>query len=72
MTPHEPIRFTIVIPTYNREQFILATLETVFKQKYQNYEIIVVDNCSTDNTEAVFKTAGSGRKDQLHKARPQL
>lgn len=55
MTPHEPIRFTIVIPTYNREQFILATLESVFKQKYQNYEIIVVDNCSTDNTEAVLK-----------------
>lgn len=42
--------FSIVIPTYNRAGFILNTLDTVFSQKYTNYEVIVVDNCSTDNT----------------------
>ncbi|MDB5274330.1 MAG: hypothetical protein JWO58_2697 [Chitinophagaceae bacterium] len=42
--------FTIVIPTYNRAGLILNTLETVFSQSFQDYEVIVVDNCSTDNT----------------------
>jgi len=42
--------FSIVIPTYNRASLILDTLETVFQQSYSNYEVIVVDNASTDHT----------------------
>tara|TARA_R110000868_G_scaffold64629_14_gene194160 strand:+ start:679 stop:1608 length:930 start_codon:yes stop_codon:yes gene_type:complete len=42
--------FSIVIPTYNRASLIFETLESVFQQTYTNYEIIVVDNASTDNT----------------------
>jgi glycosyltransferase involved in cell wall biosynthesis len=51
---HDPF-FSVVIPTYNREGLILKTLNTVFSQTYQNYEIIVVDDCSTDNTEQILK-----------------
>ena len=47
--------FTIVISTYNREDLILETLETVFNQNYTNYEVIVVDNASTDNSVVVLK-----------------
>ena len=46
---------TIVIPTYNRENLILETLETVWEQTYKNYEIIVVDNASEDNTVKILK-----------------
>jgi glycosyltransferase involved in cell wall biosynthesis len=46
--------FSIVIPTYNRAAFIGTTLESVFRQTYSNYEVIVVDNCSTDDTEQVL------------------
>ena len=46
--------FSIVIPTYNRVSFIRATLDSVFSQTYPHYEVIVVDNCSTDNTEEVL------------------
>lgn len=46
--------FTVVIPTYNREQFIGDTLESVFGQTYPHYEVIVIDNCSTDNTQEVL------------------
>jgi glycosyltransferase involved in cell wall biosynthesis len=42
--------FSIVIPTYNREDLIFETLETVFNQSLQNFEIIVVDNASTDDS----------------------
>lgn len=47
--------FSVVIPTYNRGAFIGATLESVFSQTYPHYEIIVVDNCSTDNTDEVLE-----------------
>jgi glycosyltransferase involved in cell wall biosynthesis len=54
--------FSVVIPTYNRAAFIEATLESVFSQTYPHYEIIVVDNCSTDNTDEVLEPyVGSGR-----------
>jgi glycosyltransferase involved in cell wall biosynthesis len=47
--------FSVVIPTYNRAAFIGATLESVLSQTYRHYEIIVVDNCSTDNTDEVLQ-----------------
>jgi glycosyltransferase involved in cell wall biosynthesis len=51
----ESILFTVVIPTYNRGKLIIDTLETVLNQSYRNFEIIVVDNYSTDNTDEVLQ-----------------
>jgi len=42
--------FSIIIPTYNRANLILKTIESVRSQTFKDYEIIVVDNCSTDRT----------------------
>lgn len=47
--------FSIVIPTYNRANLIIETLESVFQQEYNNYEILVVDNASTDHTLELLK-----------------
>lgn len=41
---------SIVTPTYNSEAFILQTIESVQRQTYKNWEMIIVDDCSTDNT----------------------
>jgi len=51
---HFPV-FSVVIPTYNRAGFILRTLESVWRQTYPHFEIIVVDNCSTDNTATLLE-----------------
>jgi glycosyltransferase involved in cell wall biosynthesis len=46
--------FSVVIPTYNRAKLLPKTLATVLAQTYPAHEILVVDNCSTDNTEEVL------------------
>jgi glycosyltransferase involved in cell wall biosynthesis len=54
--------FTVLIPTHNRGTLILKTLETVFAQTYRSYEIIVVDDASTDDTEKILQSyVKSGR-----------
>ncbi len=50
---HEPL-FSVIIPTHNRADLILKTLNSVLSQTYQGFEIIVIDDASTDNTEAVL------------------
>jgi len=46
---------SIIIPTYNRAHLISETLDSIFAQTYTNWECIVVDDRSTDNTEEVLK-----------------
>ena len=49
------ISFSIVVPTYNRAHLISATIESILSQGYRNFEIIIVDDGSTDNTEEVIQ-----------------
>lgn len=47
-------RVSLVIPTYNRGPYIRETLESVLNQTFADYEVIVVDDGSTDGTEEVL------------------
>lgn len=47
--------FTVVIPTYNRADLLPFSIQSVLKQTCQSFEIIVVDNFSSDNTSEVMK-----------------
>jgi len=53
--------FTVIIPTKDRAEYLYHTLRTCSNQEYENLEIIVSDDGSTDNTEAV--TLEAARKD---------
>ncbi|WP_105618950.1 glycosyltransferase family 2 protein [Vallitalea okinawensis] len=44
---------SIITPTYNCGKFISETIESVLNQSYQNWEMIILDDCSTDNTKEV-------------------
>ena len=45
------ILFTVIIPSYNRADFIAKTIQSVLNQTCSNFELIIVDDGSTDSTE---------------------
>ncbi len=47
---------SIIMPTYNCAKFIGETIKTVIAQTYSNFEIIIVDDCSKDNTKDVVNS----------------
>ena len=48
-------KVSVITPTFNAERFIGDTIESVLNQSYQDFELIIVDDCSTDRTEQIIK-----------------
>ena len=46
---------SVVIPTYNREEMLRRAISSVLAQTFQDYEILVVSDGSTDKTEKIVK-----------------
>ena len=46
---------SIIMPSFNTESFISDSIESVLAQTYTNWELIIVDDCSTDNTDEVVR-----------------
>ena len=47
--------FSIIIPTFNREFKLERAIQSVLNQTYQNWEMIIVDNYSEDNTKKMVE-----------------
>jgi len=47
-------KVSVIIPTYNCVNYLLSAMESVFAQTYQDFEVIVVDDGSTDGTREVL------------------
>ena len=64
------VRFSIVIPTRNRAHLLARALESALRQTSGDYEVVVSDNASTDQTAAVASGAGSPRVRYVRTERP--
>lgn len=53
--------FSIIIPTFNREKQIYETILSVVNQSFEDYEVLVIDNKSTDNTESIVNSFSNNR-----------
>ena len=52
---------SVIVPTYNRASLVVCAIQSIREQTYQNFEIIVVDDGSTDNTKEVVESLGDMR-----------
>ena len=59
--------FSVVIPSYNRAGFIADVIRSFLVQDYQAFEILVVDDGSTDNTREVVQAINDSRVQYFHK-----
>ena len=46
---------SVIVNCYNGEKYLSQTLKSLLNQKYKNFEVIFMDNCSTDKSASIFK-----------------
>ena len=49
------VEVSVIIPTYNRASFLKEAIESVLNQEYSNYELIIIDDGSIDNTKEIIE-----------------
>lgn len=54
-------KVTIAIPTYNRSELLKTSLQSALAQDYSDFQVLVLDNASTDDTEAVVRSQADSR-----------
>ena len=54
-------KISIILPTYNGAKYIRQSIDSCLKQTYQNIELIVINDCSTDNTPEIIKSYNDSR-----------
>ncbi|MGH2645432.1 MAG: glycosyltransferase [Chitinophagaceae bacterium] len=58
----DPVKVSVIIPIYNTEQYIKDTLVCIISQSFQNTEIILIDDGSTDNSFQIIKSVAVNDK----------
>jgi teichuronic acid biosynthesis glycosyltransferase TuaG len=56
MTNNQQPLVSVIVPTYNREHYITKAITSITSQSYTNWELLIIDDGSTDTTETIIKT----------------
>ena len=52
----EEVKVSVIVPNYNHASFLKQRLDTVLNQSFQDFELIILDDCSTDNSREIIET----------------
>lgn len=63
----EVVFFSVLIANYNNARYLVTCLESVLHQTYQDFEIVIVDDCSTDNSDEVYALYSKNEKIRIFK-----
>jgi teichuronic acid biosynthesis glycosyltransferase TuaG len=55
-------KIDIILPNYNSSQFILETVKSILGQTYKNWKLIIVDDCSNEETISILKKIKKNKK----------
>lgn len=59
--------FTVIVPTYNREHFLKRTVDSILAQTFKDFELIIVDDGSVDNTQELVRSYDDHRIIYMYK-----
>ena len=48
------VKVDIILPSYNKEHYIEETINSVIKQSFIEWKLIIIDNCSSDNSKKII------------------
>ena len=51
----EKVKVSVIVPNYNHAAFLHDRISSILNQSYQNFELIILDDCSTDNSLAIIE-----------------
>lgn len=58
---------SIIMPSYNTGKYIEKTIDSVLEQTYRNWELLIIDDSSNDNTDEVINPYLSDKQDTIYK-----
>ena len=61
------ILISIIVPTYNRKELVIKLIDSLSNQKNKNFEIIVIDDGSTDDTYNILKKTVSFKNFSIYR-----
>jgi glycosyltransferase involved in cell wall biosynthesis len=63
---------SVLVTSYNRAKYIQFAIESILNQSYQNYEILISDNCSTDDTMEILKKYEGNSKIRIYRTEKNI
>lgn len=49
-------KVSVIVPNYNHSAFLKERIDTILQQTYQDFELIILDDCSTDNSVSIIES----------------